>query len=241
MIDIISHGSGSTGNLYEVVNDTTSIILECGLAKDLTLMSLSKPITSYNGCLISHKHGDHSSLIDYIASYTKVYANYGTLHHYRLVNTKNCTLISDVPFKIKDIMIVPISVPHGNVENNAFILLDKNSKVLFATDFITIENNLSGYDFDKIFIECNYSQSVLDSILKSGESDKEMKYIRQLNTHCSDIGLIEILNTFNLSKCTEINLLHLSEFCSNANEMKKLIGGKFNIKVNVIDKHGVIK
>lgn len=212
MLDIYAFASSSKGNMYLVKNENTNILLECGLnEKNIRKLLVEQGITllDVDGCLVTHIHNDHAMSIDYVSQYVDVYSNINVYNHY-----KNIKYVEPKkPFKINTIKIIPILVNHGMVDNYAYVFLDKNSCIFFGTDFSLMEQNLSNFKFDKVYIECNYDDKEVQSILDSGvEDDKRKKYIRQISTHMSKANCIKHLKMMNLSKCKEIVLLHASEF-----------------------------
>lgn len=132
-------------------------------------------------------------------------------------------------FRIGTIKIVPISVEHGKTENNAFILLDKDSSIFFGTDFSLMEDKLLN-KFSSIFIECNYDDDLLSSALASENDEFRQKHIRQISTHMSKENCKEHLRHFDLSNCKEIVLIHASKFLINKEKTKQEFEQEFKIK-----------
>lgn len=59
MIKIKPYNSGSKGNLYFVYNETTNIILECGVNMEVIKAMLNdnkKQFYNINACITSHCH-----------------------------------------------------------------------------------------------------------------------------------------------------------------------------------------
>lgn len=221
MIYIESIRNGSSGNLYVVRNEDTNILLECGfkLKKILNLLQdVSNPIElySYDACVISHAHNDHSLGAKEISDYLPIYCNEETATR-KHIKKANITAHNRV-FTIGSIRVKAIAVNHGECDNLAYIFKDDDNSILFATDFSFCSTNLSNFKFNEIYIECNYDDQTLKKQIDE-ETDNETKFIRQLNTHMSLEHLIKYLKTFNLSKTDKISLIHLSRFCSN----KKII------------------
>ena len=51
----------SAGNLYEVFDGETRLLLECGLTRLRALQAaLPRPLSAYAACLLTHEHKDHS-------------------------------------------------------------------------------------------------------------------------------------------------------------------------------------
>ena len=227
MIKISSIKNGSGGNSYVVQNEETQFLLECGIPyKKIVLEAYritGKKLSNFTGCLITHKHGDHSKSAKEIEKRMKIYTNKSTIEKNHLRNYYEIKELT--PFSIGTIKLLPISVKHGETPNFAYILKDKDSLKFFGTDFNLCEYNLSKYAFEEIWIECNYVNERI-----SLEEKDEYKFERQINTHMSINGLVEHLKKMNLTNCKKINLIHLSKFYSDKQIIRKKLS-EFNIEV----------
>lgn len=134
------------------------------------------------------------------------------------------------PFKIGTIKILPIPIEHGRTENNAFVFMDKDDCIFFATDFSLMEQNVSNFKFSKIFIECNYDDYLLQNTLEDENDEHKLKHIRQVSTHMSKENCKLHLKNMNLSNCKEIVLLHPSAFLLSKEKTKKEFEQEFKIK-----------
>lgn len=212
MLEIKDYASGSDGNCYLIYNNTTKILLECGVKKEKLityLMGDGLTIAQLDGCLVSHYHNDHLESINYVKDYIDIYSNMQVKEKYdyvKAIQPKKPTMIGN------DIKVIPFNVEHGDCENYGYIIVDKDSMLLFATDCSLIEQNLSNLPFDKICIECNYDDEYLQRCLENPDELNKYKYIRQCSTHMSKKNCFEHLRHMNLSKCKEIVLLHHSKF-----------------------------
>lgn len=231
MLKLIPFASSSKGNLYLLQNEKTNILIECGVNdKEIRkyLKSMGLMITDLNGCIVTHQHIDHSLSIDYVSDYVNTYV---PLELYQKCDN-TLKIEPKIPFKIDTIKVLPIPIEHGKCENNAFVFMDKDGCILFATDFSLMEQNVSNFKFKRIYIECNYSDDELDYILKMEDSldDKRGKHIRQVSTHMSKENCKEHLRKMDLSQCEEIILLHPSAFLISKEQTKKEFENEFKIK-----------
>lgn len=228
MIKIIDFASSSKGNCYLVRNEETTILLECGIDKKTLLrylMGMGLNIAQFNACLITHTHVDHSMCVDYVSDYINTYST----REVHMKNHKVIQLQPRIPFMIGTIKVLPISVEHGACENNAFVFLDKDSTIFFGTDFSLMEQNVSNFKFNEVFIECNYCDKMLDETLQQN-TEHQIKYIRQVSTHMSKNNCKEHLKYMDLSKCKKIVLLHPSSFLINKKETIKEFEESFGIE-----------
>lgn len=142
--------------------------------------------------------------------------------------------------KIKSIDIIPIELQHGDCECYGFIFHDKDSLILFATDFLIMSQDLSDFLFTEIYIETNYIESKMQTLLDSEQTSdlKRQKYNRQINTHTSVENSLEVLKTLNLSKCNKIVGIHLSKELTNINFIKEYIYNNINIPTYCLNAKG---
>lgn len=228
MLKITPYASSSKGNLYLLENDKTKILLECGVnEKEIRkyLRGNGLIITDLNACITTHAHADHSLSIDYVSDYIAVYSTReNKLKHFQTNEIEPKSI-----FKIGTIKILAIPVEHGKTENFAFVFMDKESCLFFGTDFSLMEQNVSNFKFDKIYIEANYDDDMIQEALDSSEANM-IKHIRQVSTHMSKENCKEHLRNMDLSKCKEIILLHPSAFLINKEKIKHEFEKEFKIK-----------
>lgn len=237
MIKIKCFRTGSSGNCYLVSNQETNILLECGVNNNLLRNILNNNnllLTNIDGCLVSHSHKDHAESIEYVSQYTNCYVNEETLDKYNVF--KGTKIVDNQVFNIKTINCLTFIVKHGETECNAFILNDNDSLILFATDFNYFQQDLTDFEFNEIWIECNYQRNMIQDLI-SHERDK---YLRQPNTHCElDILINYILcKKINLNKCNKIVLIHSSEELLDKENARKKVESKFGIPTYIAKKGG---
>lgn len=229
MLNIKCFASSSKGNLYLLENEETRIMLECGVEKKEISKNLRNNgllITDLNGCIVTHYHTDHCLSVEWVKEYIQVYSTHE--HHSKDDDIIAMSILS--PFKIGTIKILPIPVEHGKTENNAFVFMDKDSCIFFGTDFSLMSQNVSNFKFNKIFIEANYDDILLQNALDSEENEFKLKHIRQCSTHMSKENCKLHLKNMDLSKCEEIILLHPSAFLIGKEKTKQEFEQEFKIK-----------
>lgn len=210
--------TGSSGNLYLINTiNNKKYLLECGLEKGRIIKGLYKRndlISNYCGAFISHKHDDHFRSAKWINQYMPIYSNRSVMEK----GLKGKILEVNQKEKFDDFVVIPFEVEHGNTENYGYVFADDKDKILFATDFYTFSANLSNIEFTQIFIECNWTTTLINEYLKDTTSADYTKYERQFNTHCGLDVLIDILDSLNLTKCKQITLVHPSKECCDQEE-----------------------
>ena len=106
--------------------------------------------------------------------------------------------------------------------------------MLYATDFNICEYDLSGFQFTRIIVECNYLEEKI-----KGHAD--IKTIRQINTHMGLDGLLIFLDSLDLSKCEEIDLVHLSKDYGDKIIMGSTVYSNYKIRTGVCLQYGGIE
>lgn len=220
--------TGSDGNIY-IINtiNNNKYLLECGIKKEDIKKCLyfnhRLIISDFKGCFISHIHNDHCQSASWVNEYMPIYSNRQVIDK----GYKGSVLLQQKTRKFEDFSVVPFNVEHGDVENYGYIFADKEDKILFITDFSTFKGNLSKLAFTKIYIECNWTNELMQEYLKENENKPlYTKYERQYNTHCGIDVLKELLQELDLSNCQKITLVHASGECcdkeSALNELKNI-------------------
>lgn len=216
--------SGSTGNCYLLNIDGNTIILDAGCSwnKLIANQNLNDVLFAY----ISHNHRDHS--LNYEKLYLRGLNILGGTTNKEIVKNE---IIAKNKGKLK---VYRIPIEHGEEENCALIVQSENECVLYATDFNLCEYDLSTFKFTHILVECNFLEEKV-----AGHED--VKTLRQINTHMGLDGLKIFLDSLDLSKCKEIDLIHLSQQYGNKEIMGSAIYSKYRIKTGVCEQYGGIE
>ena len=214
-MQIIPIKTGSDGNIYIIKTiNNNNYLLECGIKKEDTVKCLyfnhKLSISDFKGCFISHIHSDHCESAKWVNTYMPIYSNRQVIEK----GYKGSVLLQNKTKKFEDFSVVAFNVEHGDVENYGYVFADKEEKILFVTDFSTFDPNISNIEFTQLFIECNWTDDLMQQYLKEYEGKSAYtKYERQYNTHCGISVLKELLEELNLSKCEKITLIHPSKEC----------------------------
>lgn len=141
--------TGSSGNLYELLdNSGNSIIIEAGMTRH-TYTKFREASTPPEMCIVSHKHSDHAQ---HIGEFQAVIPTYLMADRAESEN-----------FKVMGFPLI-----HGDGVSYGYLikLLTENRFVFFATDFELPDNEmkysslfqaLEFYKVDIYMIECNYN------------------------------------------------------------------------------------
>lgn len=228
-------GSSSKGNCYLLESEKETLILECGISYRDILKGLEFNLRNIAGCLVTHCHKDHSkSMKDLLKAGINIYTSEGTtktlsLEHYRIKHIKPLN-----QFKIGKYIILPFETQHDCEGSMGFLIQHKEmGKMLFITDSYYCKYKFKG--LDHIFIECNYSNPILEENLKQGCMPIGLRN-RLIKSHFSLENVKEFLKANDLNKVKEIVLIHLSDGNSNAEQFKKEIESLTGKQTYIADK-----
>jgi Cft2 family RNA processing exonuclease len=198
--------TGSSGNLYELVDsDGNSIVLEAGMPR-ATYIKNRVGKSPPEMCLISHGHMDH-------AKHKGEFAALMPTHYKQRENVS------------ENWKALGFEVKHGESFTTVFIIksLVEEKFLFFGTDFEFSENHIELYDYlkslnvENYLIECNYNDYLFhlaDQIQRDGCS-----------RHMGDNDVVNFMRIVK-PKNPKIILIHGSNRLSADTYTKKYIGGK---------------
>ena len=147
---IKSIGTGSSGNAYILTtSDGKHLLLDAGLPIQEIKIGLNFDIGNLEGCVISHKHNDHSK------SASKL-ENMG-IRVFRPYNIEQDILKT----QIGSFAITSFPVPHNGTPNRAFIIKADGETVLYLTDAEYCEYKLKSENITAMLVECNYQADMI--------------------------------------------------------------------------------
>ena len=218
-------GSSSSGNCYLLQSEKETLIIEAGVRIAEIKKSLSFSLKSVAGCVVTHRHRDHSaSVVELCKLGIRVLALQDVFDSfadadYRL-NVFGTAIEPMKGYKLGGFKIFAFSAVH-DVECLGFVIThDECGKLLFMTDSVTLN-----YRFDAlrhILVEANYRDDILQYNIDNG-IEPTTKRERLLGTHCELSTTKRILRSLDLSHCADVVLLHLSDHNADAEEFKQEI------------------
>lgn len=232
-IDLCVISSSSKGNSYALVSRKETLLLEAGVSlREVKRMS-GYP-ANIVGCCVSHVHGDHAKYIEEYAKYYPVVCNYDVAEKKEI----ECIIPNEGKTVYRGgFSITPFSVKH-DVPNYGYLIHHKEmGTLLFATDTDSLP-----YKFPNInhwLIEANYSDRILQDMLKDGKIDKAQKD-RIVVSHMSLENCIRNLKASNADFANTITLIHLSSRHSNAKEFKDEVVKAFGVPTYVAEPGRII-
>lgn len=230
-------GSSSSGNCYLLEDDTTALIIECGVSFKVVKQALGFDTRKIAGVLVSHEHGDHSKYAkEYLDSRINVWMSVGTMKALNLVSRSFAPLLLESGCKasLGEFTVLPFDVKHDAAEPLGFLIHHKHcGTILFATDTYYLPYKFRG--LNNIMIEANYGYDMLEERINSGTIPGRLRD-RTLQSHMSLGTCKEALLANDLTKVNNIVLLHLSDGNSNADEFKREIAMATGKSVYVAEK-----
>lgn len=202
-------GSSSSGNCYILQSTTGCLIIEAGVPMRDIKKSLDWKLSNVVGCLVSHRHKDHSlSVRDMLSNGIRVLALADVFDSQNIKNRTFCQEIQPMRgYKIGEFKVFVLPLAH-DVPCVGFIIDHPDmGRLFFATDTMMLEYKIP--QVDHIMIEANYSDDVLRYNIENGITPSAMKD-RLLHSHMELGTLIDIINDNDLTNVQELILLHLS-------------------------------
>lgn len=225
MIEIRSYGSSSAGNAYIVSDGERSLMLEAGIhLKNMKNIDWQ----SVDGCLITHKHGDHSKYAMDVINQTGIdlFLSDDTQEALKLPSYRVKTLKALNQQNIGNWTVLPFDLNHTNNDGSdctcyGFFIQNKiGEKLLFATDTYYIKYKLPG--ITHLMIECNYSIDILNENVETGKIGNFLRR-RIVRSHFELENVKHFIESNDMSQLKEVWLLHLSSSNADAARFKKEI------------------
>ena len=215
--------SGSKGNCYLLQSGKETLVIEAGISFAKVKQALNFSLQGVVGCLITHRHKDHSkSIKDFMSAGIKVLALEDVFHSQNIDPSSYYAKILNPMkgYRLGGFKIFTLAAYH-DAPCLAYLIEHQDlGKLLFATDTMMLEYKISG--LQHIMIEANYADEVLGESIERGYTAAAMKS-RLMTTHM-ELGTIKgFIKDNDLSSVSEIILLHLSSTNSDPEEFRKAI------------------
>ncbi len=214
MLSFVPLASSSAGNSFKISDGSTSVLMDAGLRFGDLQKALEFRLSSIDGVLLSHSHGDHSKSIKELAKRgVNIYGLQATFDAIGLTGHRAISIEPKQQFRIGSLIILPLDTQHDVPSLGFVIATEQRDKLFVATDTFYVRYKIDG--LTHIAIECNYSIDTLDENIANGRVPQMMRG-RLLKSHFSLEHVKDFLRANDLSKLQEVHLLHLSD--SNGDE-----------------------
>ena len=204
IINVIA--TGSSGNLYEILDKSgNSILIEAGVPV-ATYMKHKEGTKFPEMCIITHAHGDHAG-------------------HRKEYSAMMQTYLNEHKCESKNFKALGFSVYHGGCITYAYIIkvYTENKFFFFGTDmqyseeYVDLFESLRFWEVETFLIECNYN----DYLLHLSNKDERIGCER----HMSDNDVVRFMRKVK-PKNPAIITIHGSNRLSANNYTKKYIQSK---------------
>jgi len=221
MIEFAAHYSSSQGNLYQIFDSGTSLLLECGVPIQKIKKALNFKLSNINGCLATHFHADHSGYIkDVLRVGIDTYISKSIIDHYGLSGHHRIHGIHHKQqFQIGTLTILALEVPH-DVPCLSFLIASDKDKFLFAIDCLYFPYLIPG--LTHIGIGINYQTDILKKNIENGSLHPALAQ-RIMQSHLSLETALSFFKAQNLSKVKEIHVLHCSSKNADKGQIKEAV------------------
>ena len=219
-IKLCSLFSGSSGNSTYIGTDKTHILVDSGLSGvkvKKALKCVGVEPSDLDAIVITHEHTDHVQSAGVLSRELDIpiYANEKTWEamdgKIGDISFKNIRLFyNDMDFYIKDLNIVPFSIPHDAADPVGFCLYYGNKKISIATDLGYTNNKIRNQirDSNVVILEANHDVDMLNS----GPYSRALKQrIMCRKGHLSNIDAGKVAVDLVEGGVTHILLAHLSK------------------------------
>jgi len=156
--------SGSSGNSLFVETRGARVLIDAGISPrqlKSRLETIGVDMSEIDCILVTHEHTDHVAALKYVD--IPVYIASPTVHLWKDEVKIIREFDSGRPFFIKDMCVIPFSIPHDGIEPVGFRLETEGIKIGVVTDIGCVTNlvreRLSG--LDALLLEFNHDEDML--------------------------------------------------------------------------------
>lgn len=219
-------GSSSSGNCYILDNGREALIIEAGVGIMDVKKALGFDLLKVMGCLVTHRHNDHAkyikSMVDcgfHTLALPDVWAAKG------INDSRAIAIEPGKGYLFGGFKVLPYPAMHDVPCVGYLIEHEECGKIMFLTDSCQCESRFR--NLSHVLIECNYSDLELRRAVSEGRTMRSQ--LDRLKISHLELGdCEEILSTTDLSRVSNIVLLHMSANNSNedffVSEIEKLTG-----------------
>lgn len=175
-MELCSIASGSSGNCIYAGTDDCHLLLDAGISGkriEAGLNEIGLKTSEMDGVLITHEHSDHIKSLGVIARRygLPMYATQGTIDYIkenRSIGEVDSSLfhavLPEVPFRIGDMTITPISTSHDAADPVAYIMRKEQKSMAIITDLGKYDENIVDrlQGLDVLLLEANYDVHMLE-------------------------------------------------------------------------------
>lgn len=232
-------GSSSKGNCYLLKASDEVLIIEAGISMIEVKKALKFDLSNIAGCLVSHRHGDHSKFLkDYLSCGIRVLALEDVFASHNMRTRSFCKTIEQMHgYKIGGFKVFAIPVVHDVPCLGYVIEHEEMGRLLFVTDTMMLEYTIP--NLNHIMLEANYCDSILQENIDAGIVPVSMRE-RLLHSHMELQTAKDILKANDLSSVWSIILIHLSDNNSDREMFRSEIIKSTGIRTDIAESGAII-
>lgn len=213
-------GSSSAGNCYILDDGDEALIIECGIPfrtsspNKMTIQrALDFNLKKVVGCVVTHRHGDHSKYIASVANVVRTLALPDTLSFREVDSHRAIPIEIGQGYIFGRFRVLPFEAFH-DVPNVGYVIDHPDmGRLEFLTDTHESDDdeplNWIIPGVNHLMIECNWSEKYLFKAVEEGRTSASQ--IKRLKvSHLSLSGTKKIISYTDMSKVSEVVLIHLS-------------------------------
>lgn len=234
MAKLIVVGSSSRGNQYAVECSDGILLIEAGMSVEQTrrMVDMSRVV----GCIVSHRHGDHSLYIKDYARRVRTYAPQDTIDHRKSLGV---AVSEGKSYEMGGFSIAPFKVAHSNPDGSEcpalgyLVYHEEIGSLLFITDTMCVP-----YKFRHVshfLIEANYCDDLLDKAVSKGQTHPAQRRRIHLS-HMNINATLEGLRQCGTSHTRDIFLIHLSTRHSDPKRFERIVREEFGVPCHAVAK-----
>ena len=186
MADLLTLGTGSSGNCYVLTDDSgNKLLLDAGIKRSEIVKGLSFSLSGLKGCVVTHSHHDH----DLCAEELKL-MGIDVWQPYLDENKRQI-------HKFDSFSTQSFPVNHDDTDCVGYYIKFSGKKMLYLTDLSYCPYSFANQDINILLCECNYAQKYLD--MEQGSYNHKVKghmsleNLKQFIVHNQSVSLTTII------------------------------------------------
>lgn len=211
-----SLGSGSKGNATLIESDSTCVLVDCGFSvRELKrrLCNQGRDIEQLSAILVTHEHGDHMRGVWPLARRygLPVYLTAGTAKAAGSTVTKSTHIVdARTAFKVGNIEVLPVAVPHDAREPVQFIFCAQGRTMGVLTDLGSITAHVVERfrACDGLLLEANHD---VDMLAKGPYPHLLKKRVGGDWGHLNNVQAAQLLGHLDTGRLQGVVIGHMSE------------------------------
>ena len=213
---IASLGSGSKGNASILQTENVCLMVDCGFNLKqcrLRMETLGISPEKVDGILVTHEHSDHiGGVHSLVKNYNiDVYMTQGTALAGNFPESDKIKIIdAESDFRIGDIQVHPVVVPHDAREPCQFVFKNKHRKVGVLTDLGEVTPHVEECfsECDALLLEFNHD---LEMLVNGSYPEKVKRRIGGSYGHLNNRQAAELVSSIDLDRIQHLLVAHISE------------------------------